>query len=361
MIAGIVLSVLATAQAQVSTPLGGPINSNTFNGEATFYGSTVRPYRPTYLSSSVTFSTTTQLDGYADFAPAFGLVEGACGYGNHIANSATFPNGAAFAFRQAGAEATTGLTSFACGTCWKICYGTATCVGAMVTDVCPECSRWNNHIDMNMAAFQTLLPGKDIKAIGHVPITLQQQHCAATGPLQFAIHEMSAFFIKVHVQNAAGIGLVRLISVECPTVTSGPTLKLLENTWGAVFESKNVGGPPAWAPGTTCRLIATSFTGDTVASSYVDLSAFFGIHKSPYKLIAGLGNFPMGGETSARGNSTDAAITVAGRKLLQATLDLSSGTVQVDSPVKGGAAAGMPLDTVPEMPRRFGGDAVAQQ
>lgn len=312
-----------TAQAPVSTPLGGSIGNTTFTGEATFYGSTVRPT----ASVSLVLHTYVQLDGYSDFAPSFGLVEGACGYGN-ISNTASFPNGAAFAFRQAGTQATAGLTSYACGTCWKLCYGSATCVGAMVTDVCPECSRWNNHIDINMAAFQTLLPGKPIKSIGHVTITLQQQNCAPTGNLVFAIHELSASYIKVHASNAAGIGLVRSISVECLNVTSGPTLKVLDNTWGAVFESKNVGGPPSWVPGSSCRLIATSFTGANVSSVPVDLSGLFGVHKSPYKLVQGLSNFPMEGASSA---ASDTAITTAGRRLLRGTLDLSSGTVEVDA------------------------------
>lgn len=89
-----------------------------------------------------------QLDGFADFAPAFGLIEGGCGYGN-IFNPATYPHGSAFAFNFGGSAAMTGLSSHACGTCWRICYG-GTCVGAMVTDVCPGCNRWNNHIDLNM-------------------------------------------------------------------------------------------------------------------------------------------------------------------------------------------------------------------
>lgn len=114
-----------------------------------------------------------------------------------------------------------------------------------------------------------------------------------------------------------------MIEVECPTVSGGPTVRLLENTYGAVFESK--ANPPAFAPGTCCRFVATSFTGAKVASSCIDLNPYMGVHPQPYKWLAAEGNYPMeGGAVSA-----EPVVTAAGRKLIAATYNMTTGEVEV--------------------------------
>lgn len=188
-------------------------------------------------------------DGDDPNSPTFGLLNGACGFGN-LGNAAAYPF-----FSAVGIPTNSDIMSFptmGCGTCIEFqcvndrtpgfagrCGAAGATVTALVTDVCPECSAASggqgDHFDLNALSFGQLAPD----LAGRIDVNYRLVACTPPSDIKVLVdgNGGSGLWLRLVITTVANLGTISAVNLKGPG--AGDSWTAMTNTYGAAWEVSN--------------------------------------------------------------------------------------------------------------------------
>lgn len=187
-------------------------------------------------------------DGDSPTTATFGLLDGACGYGD-LSDASAYPF-----FSAVGIPTSSDIMSFptmGCGTCIEFecvndrtpdyagrCGAAGSTVTAMVTDVCPQCSAatagTGDHFDLNALSFAQLAPD----LAGEIDINYRLVACTPPSDLSVQVdgNDGVGLWLRLVITTVANLGTISAVNIKG---AASDTYTAMTNTYGAAWEVTN--------------------------------------------------------------------------------------------------------------------------